>query len=717
MLVLATGFGGCGGEPPPEKVPIVLVTIDSVRSDHLPAYGYESVDTPAIDRLAADGIVFERAFAHVPVTLPSHVSLLSGTLPSHHGVRDNLGYRVPPGLPWLPEMLRQRGYATAAVVSAAALGRSTGVARGFDLFDDGEEESASDPAEEESGDEEDRSAESYRTGAATVERAVSWLDSVDRPLWFLFVHLYEPHRPYEPPEPFASRYDSPYDGEIATADAALGALLEALDRRGLYDGSLILLTSDHGEGLGEHGERDHGLFVYRESLQVPLVVKLPRSRRAGRRVERPVQLVDIVPTVLARIEGTVEPDAAGTSLLADDDTERSIYAETYLPRLYYGASALHTLIGKRFQYIDSPAPELFDLLDDPDSRDNLIGQDPEIVDLYRQRIEQLTSELEPPAPVPEETLQQLVELGYLGGAGSSPDQGLPALREHLDVVRQMEGAYDDFVAGRLAEAREGYREAVRSNPRAALAWAQLGQVERALDNNEAALDAMLMAVRLSDHAPYRLLGTARLALRLGRLEVAEDLARRALDWHPAEAKGVLARVRLRQGKSEDARVLVLEALEDDPSWTGPALNLMGIYLRTRRPQEALRLADDIEARLTAPAFGLDLMIGDALVRLGRSEEAVEWVEKEVALFPDRPRAYGYLATLYGSLDRPEEAGNAIDRLLASVSGPDKYTTAVRALLQLGFAREALDLLARGREEFPESGELEQLEQALGLGGR
>ncbi|MDX1644346.1 MAG: sulfatase-like hydrolase/transferase [Thermoanaerobaculia bacterium] len=707
---LAVGLLGCGGEPPPEPVPIVLVSIDTLRSDRLPAYGYDGVDTPAIDRLAADGIVYERAYAHAPVTLPSHVSLFSGTLPSRHGVRDNPGYRVPRDLAWLPELLRRHGYATGGSVSAAVLAAETGMDRGFDFYDDGSQATPSDVEPDES----QTPSESYRPGGVTVERALTWLDRVDQPLWFLFVHLYEPHRPYDPPEPFASRYASAYDGEIAAADAAVGSLLEGLEARGLYDGSLVVLTSDHGEGLGEHGERDHGVFVYRESLQVPLIVKLPRSRRAGRRVERPVQLVDVVPTILRRIGAPLDADSTGpgTSLLADDAGDRLIYAESYLPRLYYGASELHTLIGKRLQYIDSPNPELYDLVADPAGTENLIDQDPEIVDLYRQRIAQLTSELEPPQPIDPATRERLAALGYLGGATPATGDDLPAPQDQLDVLQLVQQAYDDLSANRLTAARRGFSEAVERNPRAAFAWAQLARTERLLGNDEAALDAMLMAIRLADHAPFRLLPTARLALRLGRTEEAEELAREALDWRPAEAKGVLARLRLRDGRVDEAHALVLEALDADPGWTAPALNLLSIYLRMDRAQEALRLADEIDDRITETPIGFNLLVGDALVRLGRPQEAIDWVEKEIALFPERPRAYGYLATLYGSLDRAEEAGLAIDRLLANVPGPEKYLTAVRTLIQLGFPREGLDLLDRGREEFPDSAELEEMQTIL-----
>ena len=697
--LLAASLAACAPQPPAaEPAPVLILSIDTLRSDHLPLYGYEAGETPAIDELGADGIVFERAFAHTPVTLPSHVSLLSGVLPSRHGVRDNPGYRVPDDIDWLPEMLRRRGFATGAAVSAAVLRRATGMDRGFDVYDDGGDTGLQAPNE--------------RSGEATVDTALEWIDSLETDLWFLFTHLYEPHRPYHPAAVFADRFDSPYDGEIATADAAIGRLLDGLRTRNLYDGTLIILTSDHGEGLGEHGERDHGVFVYRESLQVPLIVKLPDRRRAGERVAHPVQQIDLLPTIVQMVVGSPGGTDLGKSVLEAGSEERLIYAESYLPRLYYGSSELHTLIGPRLQYIDSPQPELYDLLEDPAGLINLIDRDPQIVELYRTRVNQLTSALEPPRPIDESTRRQLASLGYLGGAAPASADDLPAPRGQLELLRIIEQAYDAISAKDYEEASKGFRHAVELNPMAAFAWAQLSRAEQALGRDEEALEASLMAIRLTDSAPFRLLPAARLALKVKRYEEAADLARRAADWSPAESEGVLSRVALADGNLTRARQHALAALAADATWTAPALQLLTVYLRNGQPQEGLSLADDIEARIdTAPA-GLNLLIGEALVQLGRGDEAVEWVEQEVMRFPQRPRAYGYLATLYAELERAEETGATLDRLLDNVPGPARYVTAVRALIQIGFPSEAVALLGRGLGEYPTSPELLQLRKAF-----
>jgi len=245
LALFSCRHGSSGGETWP-NAPIVLISIDTLRSDHLPVYGYQGVATPAIDGLRKDAILFEKAYSHYPLTLPSHTSLLSGLLPTHTGVRDNSGYTFDAAHhPYLPQLLKKAGYDTGAAVSAFILRRGTGLASGFDLYDDdisaGADATDADIAQ--------------RAGNITAQKALDWVKGRGAKPFFLFLHLYEPHSPYEPPEPFASRYKSvPYDGEIATADSIVGTVLAALKEQGIYDKAVVVLLSDHGEGLGEHGE-------------------------------------------------------------------------------------------------------------------------------------------------------------------------------------------------------------------------------------------------------------------------------------------------------------------------------------------------------------------------------------------------------------------------------------------------------------------------------
>ncbi|HTQ80365.1 MAG TPA: sulfatase, partial [Thermoanaerobaculia bacterium] len=288
-LLASAMLGGCRHPHTYPGAPLILISIDTLRSDHLPAYGYKGVETPAIDALRKDALLCERAYSHYPMTLPSHASILSGLLPTQHGVRDNVGYPLDGERhPTLAHLLKAAGYETGGAVSTYVLRRATGIASGFDFYDD--------TIEMQGG---ERLDDLQRPGAETVKRGLNWLRGRTAKPFFFFLHLYEPHAPYTPPEPFRSRYKaSPYDGEIATADAVVGDFLSELKRLGIYDRAAIVLLSDHGEGLSDHGERQHGIFLYRETLQVPLLLKLPGSAQAGGRITVPAELIDVAPTLL-----------------------------------------------------------------------------------------------------------------------------------------------------------------------------------------------------------------------------------------------------------------------------------------------------------------------------------------------------------------------------------------------------------------------------------
>src|SRR5436309_11945888 len=280
-----TGLAAVGGwrharASAPVSGPSGVISIDTLRADHLPAYGYKKVRTPAIDALAADGVVFERAYPHAPQTLPAHASLLSGRLPFETGVRDNIGFAIKPGERMLPQMLRDRGYSTAAVVSAFVLRKETGIGQGFDFFDGEMPQASLDTS----------IGQVQRDGGASEAIAEQWLASAGTTRAFLFLHLYEPHKPYAPPERFAEY--APYDGELAYADELVGRLLKHLKSHQLSALSTIVLLSDHGEGLGDHGEQEHGLFVYDEAIHVPLVIKQESNAGAGRRITALVQHID-----------------------------------------------------------------------------------------------------------------------------------------------------------------------------------------------------------------------------------------------------------------------------------------------------------------------------------------------------------------------------------------------------------------------------------------
>ena len=397
--------------PLPVDGPIILVSIDTLRADHLPAYGYQQVRTPAIDALVADAVLFERAYAHSPQTLPSHTSILSGRLPFEYGVRDNLGFAVSADERLLPHLLGDRGFATAGIVSSYVLRTEVGIGEGFDFYDS--QMPVASP--------EMSIAQVQRDGADSLAAAERWLDLQGSPRLFLFLHLYEPHKPYAAPSRY-SQY-APYDGEIAYADEIVGRLLQSLRAHGVYDDATIILLSDHGEGLGDHGEQEHGIFLYDESIRVPLVIKLPGNLAGGRRVAQPVQHIDLVPTILDLI-GAPRPDGLrGRSLrplLGRRGTsvpEQGIYSEALYSRYHFGWSELTALTDARLRFIRAPREELYDLDRDPDEQENLAGDRPRTVRDMRVALDQLLGgrTIEPPSEVSEEVVQRLRSLGYVAG--------------------------------------------------------------------------------------------------------------------------------------------------------------------------------------------------------------------------------------------------------------------------------------------------------------
>ena len=415
----------------PAEMPIILISIDTLRADHLPIYGYRSVRTPTIDALAADGIVFENAYAHSPQTLPSHVSILSGRLPFQHGVRDNVGFAVKPDERLLPAMIRDAGYVSGGFASAYVLREETGIGKSFDHFDARMPPSSPEVA----------IGQLQREGRETLAAAEQWLDTVRSPRFFLFFHIYEPHSPYTPPARFGSY--SPYDGEIAYADEIVGSLIASLKRRQLYDNALLVLLSDHGEGLGDHGEQEHGLFLYRDTIRVPLLIKLPGQRDAGRRVTVPVQHIDLVPTVLDRLKLAKPAALAGRSLvpLFDGGTipEQGVYAEALYSRYHFGWSELYSLTDAQYSFIRAPRDELYDVQKDPGQIDNLAPARDTTRVAMRGALDRLTAgaSIDAPGDVSADARERLRALGYVGSAPSTSTSG-ENLADPKDKVQVLE---------------------------------------------------------------------------------------------------------------------------------------------------------------------------------------------------------------------------------------------------------------------------------------
>ena len=704
--ILLTACQG-DGEPPaargtdvPEGTPIILISIDTLRADRL---------------LAREGITFEHAYSHIPLTLPSHASLLTGLLPPEHGLRDNIGYRLDPEqvasgeVPFLPRLLKGRGYATGAAVSSFVLRRKMGLGAEFDFYEDSIE---------------------FRTGTGlgglqrpgleTLDLARDWLRQASEGPFFFFFHLYEPHTPYTPPEPFASRYPSPYDGEVAAADAVVGSLFAELRRLGVYDRSLIVLLSDHGESLGEHGEDEHGVLLYTATLQVPLIVKLPAARRAGERVEAPVQLIDLLPTVVDALDLPAPDGLRGRSLLSFLDAEipaRRIYAETFYPRLHFGWSELTSLLDDRHQYIEGPDPEFFDLVADPGEQRNVLLEERRLFTSFRDELATYDRALAGPEEIDAESREALAALGYIGNTAGDLEGPLPDPKSRLPTLADLKAGFRHHSRGENAEAVLAFRRALEENPGMLDAWEYLAQSLQKLGRLEEALEAYQQALRISGGtAPHLTMAAASLFLQLGALDEAEAHARLALEQHPSFANGLLARIALRRNDLEAAETLARRALEDDLPRLGPQITLASVLHAAGRYEEALAMVETTEASFAArqtpdPELirGLHLIAGKIQADLGRAEAAEEAFKREIELFPDEIHAYSNLALLYGLTGRPGLVSGTLERMVSARPEPGSYVEAVKTLRALRFDPGAQALLRYALGLFPESRELRRLE--------
>lgn len=453
LLLAALFLPGCSPATRPTPTNVVLVSIDTLRPDRLGCYGATQVETPAIDALAASGVRFEQAFTPVPLTLPAHWTLLTGVEPWHHGVVDNGMTLGAPPVATLAERFAAAGYDTAAFVSAFVLHRTFGLDRGFARYDDGP---AADAALDQL---------LHATGRADerVDRALAWLRRERTKPFFLWLHLYDPHAPYEPPPGFRARYaDRPYDGEVAFVDTQIARLLSALERSGASAQTLVVLLSDHGESLGEHGELTHGVLLYDATLHVPMIFRLPGTLTAGEVRREAVTLADVAPTVMALAGLDTTPGIDGKKLFGSTDTPRPLAAISESPHRRLGWATLVAIREAGWKYIAAPRPELFSLADDPGERIDRSGEQAArtaplaraaraVEATMRTRLaERLAAE-----PTREEQAQ-LAALGYLGGARTTTATSIDP-KDAIASLSQIDRAYQMFAEGRFDEAEATLR--------------------------------------------------------------------------------------------------------------------------------------------------------------------------------------------------------------------------------------------------------------------
>lgn len=449
---------------------VVVITIDTLRADHLGCYGDKQIRTPNIDALASDGVRFERAYTPVPVTLPAHTVIFTGAYPMLSGMHDFSGNKLNPEQPTLASVLKQHGYTTGAVIGSAVLDSRFGLNQGFDFYYDHFDFNRL---------QESNLEEMERPGNVVADVALDWLGKNRKSKFFLWMHLYDPHYPYRPPAPYSEQYkDRPYDGEIAFADAQVGRLIAYLKANDLYRNTVIVLAGDHGEGLGEHGEKNHGFFVYNATLHVPVIIRLPGSSPA-KIVPELVNLADLMPTVLHALKIDVPSQVQGVNLIPlmaakTAEESRSLYAETFLPRLHFNWSELRAVETEKYHFIDAPKPELYDLSRDPGETQNLLGEKKAVAEELRARLATLISQYSAGPELAQKTgldpalMERLKSLGYAGfSGGGNPavaDHSLPDPKERIQVYELISDAIAESQHGQYQSSAEKLTTALKTEP-------------------------------------------------------------------------------------------------------------------------------------------------------------------------------------------------------------------------------------------------------------
>lgn len=709
LLALGAAATACGREAPPldalsfPRAPIVLISIDTLRADHLAAYGYRDGSTPAIDRLARDGVVFDDTYSQCPLTLPSHATLLTGRLPTRHGVRDNIGFTLGAGEPTLAARLKAAGYATGAAVSSYVLRRQTGIAAGFDFFDDevtitGTGESLS---------------ESQRDGARTVEALAAWIDAHAAGPLFAFLHLYEPHTPYSPPPSHAMA--RPYDGEIAYADELVGRFLDRLAARGVLDRAIVALVSDHGEGLGDHGEAEHGLLLYRESLRVPWIVRLPGGRAGGTRVAGAAALVDAAPTLLA-LAGVAAEGLDGQPLVAAISArrvaDRTVYSETQYPRLHFGWSDLASAFDGRYHYIRAPKPELYDAAADPGERSNLAASRGAAAAAMAAWIDRTTAgaAAAQPAPADAEVRERLRALGYAtsspSSASSAGSAAAPDPKDKIETYEALRAVQQLAAAGRDREVVSALQPVVAREPGMLDAWELVAKSLIKIGRTKDAIDAFSRVLAIDPLKPETHLALARVYALERQAARAREHAELASRRDPAAAYEILAELMMDAGKPAEAAAFARRSAEADPSRYMAHFLLGAALQREGRCGEAIpAFTRAVEAKRREPQAvvrNLHAGLADCLARSGREADAEREFKAEIGVIPASPEARVGLATLLRSQSRDEEARAVLAGVVTALPQPtaDAYATVVRAFSVLGDAAAAREWASRARAQFP-----------------
>ena len=617
---------------------VIFITVDTTRADRMGFLGNKLGLTPNLDAVARQGVVFEKAFSQAPLTPVSHATIFTGTYPQFHTVTD-FGHPLPSLLPSVPEILQKSGYRTAAFIGSLILDpkaqMAPGFDRGFDFFDAG--------FHPKQGPNESRYETVERRGGDVIAHTIAWLNKKTQAPFFIWVHLYDPHAPYDPPPPYDKRFKDPYDGEVAYSDACLGKLFQYLRQRGLYDRSLIVMMSDHGESLGAHGESMHGIFLYDETIHVPLLFKLPGSLLAGKRVTTRVRLLDVAPTLLSMLSLPLPPTFQGESLVSEMKSspkapgDLPAYAETEYPHRAFGWAAIRAMRTGKYLYIRAPKRELYDQTVDKKAEKNLAASSPAVTDTLGAQLDkfydQTTSYHGKPqqAATSAEQSENLAALGYVSSSAAGQSQDPLQGADPKDKIEISNILHEGMIAvedGRYNEAIPMLQHVLADSPAITAAQLQLGI-------------ALARTKRYSDAIP---------ALKKAVEQVPDAV----------QAKYELG-LALYETGAWDESVPYFEAVaKKRPKWVDAQYSLASVYARTKRVPEAVELLNKV-LEISPDHFRANLLLGRIVYLQGDPAAAVLRLEKAVQIAPKSGEAHSFLADAYAQLGRDADATRERDR--------------------------------------------------------
>ena len=617
---------------------IIFITVDTTRADRMGFLGSKRGLTPNLDVLARQGVAFEEAFSQAPLTPVSHATIFTGTYPQFHTVTD-FGHPLPALLPYVPEIMQKSGYHTAAFIGSLVLDPKANMApgfdRGFDFFDGGFRPKL--------GPNEDRYDTVERRAGTVVAHAIAWLNKKQQAPFFIWVHLYDPHAPYDPPPPYDKRFKDPYDGEIAYADSALGRLFHYLRQRGLYDRTLIVMMSDHGESLGAHGESMHGIFLYDETIHVPLVFKLPGALLAGKRVTTRVRLVDVAPTLLSMLSLPLPPTFQGESLVPEMKSspkasgDLPAYSETEYPHRAFGWAGIRSMRTGKYLYVRAPKRELYDQTVDKAEEHNLAAASPAVTDTLGAQLDKFYDQTtsyhgNPQQSTPNaEQSANLAALGYVSSSAAGKSQDPLEGADPKDKIEISNVLHEGMIAvedGRYNEAIPMLRHVLADSPAISAAQLQLGIALARTKRYPEAIPALKKAI---EQVPDALQAQYELGLAL-----------------------------FETGAWQESAPYFETVAKKRPKWVDAQYSLASVYARIKRVPEAVELLQKV-VEMSPDHFRANLLLGRILSLQGDPASAVPKLEKAVQVSPNSGEAHSFLADAYSQLGREADAARERER--------------------------------------------------------